>query len=190
MEIIEILDEEIYDVNKCYGDSSSDNESINGIFYENLGFLVYKDGKNHMDASNDIQYSIGSGLLFRSVLFLITFLLQNITFLIHNVNLSKIVSLVMDDLNLHDYLQYRWIIGYGINANQCSTIISKGSRTKMCVMQDKICTYHPPPFRKNFKDNLQVMIKEATEKDDVVTSQGNILKAYLIKKLFKKSICH
>ncbi|CAB5373417.1 unnamed protein product [Rhizophagus irregularis] len=47
---------------RCYGDSSSDNESIKeagmAYFTKNLGFLVYKDGKNHMDASNDIQYSI------------------------------------------------------------------------------------------------------------------------------------
>ncbi|CAB4477640.1 unnamed protein product [Rhizophagus irregularis] len=79
----------------------------------------------------------------------------------------------------------QYSIGY--YGNKCEPMFYyyfKSSRTK------NVCTYHPPPFRKNFKDNLQVMIKEATEKDDVVTSQGNILKAYLIKKLFKKSICH
>ncbi|CAB5373416.1 unnamed protein product [Rhizophagus irregularis] len=119
----------------------------------------------------------------------------------------------MDDLNLHDYLQISYIeidtqkididllrkLFNGkaiteINANQCSTIISKGSRTKnvnVHLLRLYVLVYiSPPPLRKNFKDNLQVMIKEATEKDDVVTSQGNILKAYLIKKLFKKSTCH
>ncbi|PKK79751.1 hypothetical protein RhiirC2_704768 [Rhizophagus irregularis] len=114
MEIIEILDEEIYDVNK-------DAQIIQNILQHLLmvlqQFLVYKDGKNHMDASNDTE----------------------------------------------------------INANQCSTIISKGSRTKnvnVHLLRLYVLVYiSPPPLRKNFKDNLQVMIKEATEKDDVVTSQ-------------------
>ncbi|GET61701.1 hypothetical protein RIR_jg35306.t3 [Rhizophagus irregularis DAOM 181602=DAOM 197198] len=109
---------------RCYGDSSSDNESIKeagmAYFTKNLGFLVYKDGKNHMDASNDIQYSIGSGLLFRSVLFLITFLLQNIYI---EIDTQKI------DIDLLRKLFNGKAITE-INANQCSTIISKGSRTK------------------------------------------------------------
>ncbi|CAB5368094.1 unnamed protein product [Rhizophagus irregularis] len=73
-----------------------------------------------MDASNDIQYSIGSGLLFRSVLFLITFLLQNIYI---EIDTQKI------DIDLLRKLFNGKAITE-INANQCSTIISKGSRTK------------------------------------------------------------
>ncbi|CAB4446291.1 unnamed protein product [Rhizophagus irregularis] len=118
------------------------------------------------------------------------------------------------------------------NANQCSTIISKSSRTKKCayihhcdgsVMQGKIvnkpcnvkmykfilndlqeCPFvalicvgvhnHPPPpperILDNIKDNLQMMIKEAIEKDDVVTSgsiiQGNMLKAYFNKETLQE----
>ncbi|CAB4442205.1 unnamed protein product [Rhizophagus irregularis] len=66
---------------------------------------------------------------------------------IHNVNLSKMTER---------------------NANQCSTIISKSSRTKNVL----IFTIVMVVLCKNFKDDLQIMIKEAIEKDDVVPSQS------------------
>ncbi|CAB4436569.1 unnamed protein product [Rhizophagus irregularis] len=176
--VIEILDEEVYDANKdtqniqilpINSDSSSDNETKMAYFTKNL---VYKGWKDHMDAFNDIQYSIGGGggspiqkcPFFGDISVTKIYFESNIykqinknnnrndkehctytIFLaaqIRIVNLSKMPQekwhryIVVDTQQIDIDLLRKLFNGEAImekNIDQCSTIISKSSRTKKCA---------------------------------------------------------
>ncbi|CAB4436469.1 unnamed protein product [Rhizophagus irregularis] len=161
MEVIEILDEEVYDANKdtqniqilpINSDSSSDNETKMAYFTKNLGVstVIYStvpieypatssDGvatvfsiqgwKDHMDAFNDIQYSIGGGGGS-------PIQKNDKEHCTYTIFLAAQDSHLVDTQQIDIDLLRKLFNGEAImekNIDQCSTIISKSSRTKKCA---------------------------------------------------------